>query len=199
MTPKIRIGSGKAGLLTRSLCTPSRPAGQWPKSAQSTTELTATGIVPDSHRCSLLIPGRQPPAENLARNKSRKYPSHKTTERPDFNQQFVDKKRESSPQRPRPEKRPLPPGQKQRGPRFFSRTPHIMHPLPPTLRHTTRMTPSDSTEINAHSTTPSTSGLTPTVRMTPSESPPPIRKSVAESPACDSHAMARVSIGGNSK
>ena len=36
------------------------------------SRLTATGIAPDSHRCSLLIPGRQPPAGNLARCKYRR-------------------------------------------------------------------------------------------------------------------------------
>ncbi len=56
--------------------------GSGSKSAQSMTELTATGIVPDSHRRSLLIPGRQPPAENLARNKSRKYPAGGPTTAP---------------------------------------------------------------------------------------------------------------------
>lgn len=54
----------KAGLLTRSRCTPSRPR-QWQKSVQLYVELTATGIVPDSHRSSLLIfmpaaAGREP-------------------------------------------------------------------------------------------------------------------------------------------
>ena len=57
--------------LAPSACLPV-PAGQWLKSMRSFTELTATGIAPDSHRCSLLIPGRQPPAGNLARCKYRR-------------------------------------------------------------------------------------------------------------------------------
>lgn len=72
MIPRTSAAAGKAGLLTRSCCTPSRPLrGQWPKNVQSGTELTATGIVPDSHRSSLLISCRQPPAENLAEDKYR--------------------------------------------------------------------------------------------------------------------------------
>lgn len=57
--------------LAPSACLPV-PAGQWLKSMRSFAELTATGIAPDSHRCSLLIPGRQPPAGNLARYKYRR-------------------------------------------------------------------------------------------------------------------------------
>lgn len=73
MTPKRSVGSGKAGLLTRSLCTPSRPGkGSGTKSVQNTAELTATGIVPDFHRSSLLIPSRQPPTGNLAGTKIEK-------------------------------------------------------------------------------------------------------------------------------
>jgi len=41
--------------------------GQWPKSVRRMLELTATGIAPDLHRRSLLIPCRRPPAGNLVR------------------------------------------------------------------------------------------------------------------------------------
>lgn len=60
-----------------------------------------------------------------------------------------------------------------------------------------RIAPSDSTEITAHSTTPSTSGRAPTRRITPSDNPPPMRKSVAESPAWASRAMPSVRAAGS--
>ena len=60
-----------------------------------------------------------------------------------------------------------------------------------------RIAPSDSTEITAHSTTPSTSGRAPTRRITSSDNPPPMRKSVAESPAWASRAMPSVRAAGS--
>lgn len=69
--------------------------GSGSKSAQSMTELTATGIVPDSHRRSLLIPCRQPPAGNLASSKSRNCPPFRQHRRPVFNEQVLNKSPET--------------------------------------------------------------------------------------------------------
>ena len=90
--PKTDTGPGGAGLLTRSRRTPSRPAGQWLRIVRRIAELTATGIVPDSHRSSLLIPmpaaaGREPRSgTNVAiiLRKTGGIP-------PVFNEQFVNK------------------------------------------------------------------------------------------------------------